>query len=121
MPVYDTQCSECGEIREDLILPFTNSGLPPCTKCGRETEKLWTTSFSKSAETFPYVTKNIHPDGKPIEVTSASHLKRLCKTFGIVHRPDVAWVEKSYHGVDFKTGEQQYSEGSGLGRPGCWI
>jgi hypothetical protein len=70
------------------------------------------------ASQFPYVTKNFN--GKPIEVTSPSHLKALCNSFGVTHRPDVAWTTKRYEGYDWRRGTQKYSEGSGLGLPGCW-
>lgn len=69
--------------------------------------------------TYPFVTSNI--SGKPIEVQSAMHLESLCKKFGVTHRPDSAWIEQRYEGIDFRTGEQRYEEGSGRGLPGSWV
>lgn len=70
---------------------------------------------------FPYTTTNIHPEGKAIEVKSEAHLQQLCKEYGVVHRPDVAWLEKERIGYNFRTGKQEYKEGNGVGLPGCWV
>jgi hypothetical protein len=70
--------------------------------------------------TYPYMTRNITKDGKPVEVRSAAHLKDLCKQHGVTHRDDNAYIEKSYEGYDIRTGKQKYRESSGAGLPGSW-
>lgn len=71
-----------------------------------------------AANGFPFTTSHI--TGKPIEITSESHLKALCQAHGVTHRPDVAWLEKQHLGSDRK-GNPVYREGSGMGLPGVWI
>lgn len=68
---------------------------------------------------FPFTTT--HLNGKPVEVRSEGHLRELCKQYGVNHRPDVAFTEKRYEGIDFRTGQHKYREGSGAGLPGCWV
>lgn len=74
-----------------------------------------------AASAFPYVTRNIHPDGKPIEVQSPAHLKELCKTFNVTPRDDAGYITKEYLGYNMQTKKQMYKESSGVGLPGCWI
>ena len=45
--IIDVQCKDktnCGEVQEDVLLLGSNATLPACTKCGGETERLWTLS-----------------------------------------------------------------------------
>lgn len=97
-----------------------------CEKCGHELQigdypfcphgnnfKQYSGSLS-----FPYTTSHI--TGKPIEVRSESHLKELCQTHGVTHRPDAAWVEKRIIGTG-RDGKPIYKEGNGVGLPGCWV
>ncbi len=68
---------------------------------------------------WPMTTSNI--TGKPMTFANEAELQRACKEYGVNHRPDTAFLEKSYEGVDWRTGKQKYHEGSGLGVPGCWV
>jgi hypothetical protein len=98
-----------------------------CEDCGKDVEVGdWPfcphpSSFKQysGGNGFPFTTSNL--TGKPIEVTSESHLKALCKAHGVVHRPDNAWIEKRQIGTDWKTGKPIYSEPSGRGMKGSWI
>lgn len=119
MPIFAYQCAEGHQ--EEGYVPSHLSPLPACSHCGGQTEKIWKITRHVAASVFPYVTTNITPDGSPVEVTSQSHLDQLCKQFGVVHRPDVAWIEEEHQGVDFRTGEQRYKKGNGVGMPGCWV
>jgi hypothetical protein len=118
MPVY---ALSCGEHEFEAYVPSFNSENPKCKECSAPTERVWRTSRHIPASAFPYVTRNIHPDGRPIEVKSASHLDSLCKRYNVVHRPDAAYIEKEYQGYDLRTGKQVYKEGSGRGVKGAWI
>lgn len=119
MPTYAYLC-ECGRGWEGYIHSHTSPN-PPC-ECGLSPERVWSLGSShRGATGFPYVTTNITPDGSPVEVTSPAHLDKLCKEYGVTHRPDNGWIDKEYLGVDMRTGVQRYKEGNGVGYPGCWI
>lgn len=117
MPIYAYECKGCQK-QFDRYVHYTTSLNPEC-ECGSPTEKIWRVTRHMAASAFPFVTTNI--TGQPIEVTSPRHLDELCKMHGVTNRPDAAWVEKEYLGVDWRTGKQVYKESSGLGMPGCWI
>lgn len=120
MPVYSFECVECGGW--EGYIPFYSSPNPPCPKCtGEKVERVFKVTKHIAASAFPYTTKNIHPEGREIEVRSSAHLEELCKRYGKTHRPDAAWLTKEYHGWDPFKKKQIYSEGSGLGMPGCWV
>lgn len=115
MPLYTFQCRE-GHAFEGYV---PRSGeTRPCEECGGETEIVWSAPIA-GGRGFPFTTRNFN--GKPIEVKSESHLKRLCTQFGVTHRPDSAWLTKRFEGVDPKTKQVKYSESSGVGLKGCWV
>jgi len=62
-----------------------------------------------------------HLSGKPETFSSQAELDRRCKELGVTHRPDNAFLDQEYVGVDFRTGKQRYKEGSGRGLPGSWF
>jgi len=68
---------------------------------------------------YPFTTTAFN--GQPITVTDAGHDRALQQQYNVRKRDDVAWIEKQYEGLDFKTGEQKYTEGSGRGLPGQWV
>lgn len=68
---------------------------------------------------WPMTTK--HLTGKEETFASQAQLDARCKELGITHRPDAAWIEQEYVGLDWRTGTQKYKEGKGLGLPGCWV
>lgn len=84
-------------------------------------ERMWSNSHVKGSDVFPFTTKNIHPDGKPVTVKSEKHLKQLCAEHGAVHRPDAAWINKDYKGYNVRTQKHEYAEGNGCGMPGSWV
>lgn len=116
MPTYDWECTPCKRNEEAFVPSWKDSF--SCRECGALMEKVWTCSFAKTGA-FPFVTKNFN--GQPITVESESHLQRLCKEFNVVHRPDVAFIEKDYLGWNPFKKRQEYREGSGRGLPGQWI
>lgn len=120
MPVYNWACTACGRESEGYV-PLISTPDPLC-QCGAPTEKVWRSHRSSSVSSvFPYVTRNILPNGDPVEVKSARHLDELCRQNNVTHRPDAAWVEKRFDGVDPRTKKPRYREGSGMGLPGSWF
>lgn len=119
MPTYDFRC-EAGHVFEGY-LPLRATENPPCGECGKPVERLISTNRHIPASAYPYVTKNIHKDGKAIEVRSPSHEAELCKIHGVRKRDDAAFLTQEYLGVDFRTGKQIYRERSGVGEKGCWV
>lgn len=119
MPIYALQCSLCAKETEAFLHSYTSPN--PACACGGAQERIWRSQRHIPGGVFPYITTNLDPTGKPVEVRSHLHLQELCKQYGVVHRDDVAWIEQEYQGVDFATGKQRYSEGSGRGLPGQWV
>lgn len=117
MPTYDFECTPCQKHVEAYV-PLRTTPFP-CENCGAQMDKVWTTSYRKRGAGFPFTTKNL--TGEPIVVESQQHLDQLCKEHNVTHRPDAAWIEKTYEGYDFRTGKQKYREGTGAGLPGCWV
>lgn len=119
MPTFNFQCS-CGKEWEAYIHNHVNDN--PLCSCGLVPERVWALGNThRGSSTYPYITRNITPDGSPVEVTSGAHLESLCKQYNVEHRPDNGWLEKEFLGVDWKTGKKQYKESSGAGMPGSWI
>lgn len=117
MPTFSYECG-CGNEFD----AFQQSWREPnevCSKCGATAERVLRSTRHIPASVFPYVTSHI--SGKPLEVKSAKHLEQLCKEHGKVHRPDAAWVTESYEGYDWRSGQQVYKQGSGVGMPNCWV
>lgn len=119
MPTFNFACP-CGREWEAYIHNHMSEN--PLCECGEAPERVWRLGTKHvGASTFPFITTHLNPSGAPVEVTSQSHLDRLCKEFGVTHRPDVAWATEEYQGVNFRTGEQNYKRGNGVGLPGCWV
>lgn len=118
MPIYSFQCPSEHEF-EGFLVKF-DSPNPVCEECGQATERIWRARGARRAASgFPFTTT--HLNGKPIEVTSESHLQSLCKQYGVTHRPDNGFIEKRVVGTDWRTGKQIWAEGSGRGMKGSWI
>lgn len=104
---------------------------PACAACGSAMERDWhrESRNHRPASGFPYITKNLDPTGKAIEVTSINHERELCRQFGKVKRDDSAFIDEQYLGFSWgtrnkETGKlegqgQRYSSG-GRGNPGSW-
>lgn len=117
MPVFDWSCS-CGHEEEAYV--HSHREVHSCSKCGAEMVREWSLGARhQGSSAFPFTTT--HLNGKPIEVTSESHLRELCKEHGVTHRPDNAFLEKTFKGVNPRTGKPEYHEGSGRGMPGSWV
>lgn len=120
MPIYDFLCPSCETGHLDRYVPGIGETIP-CVDCGTKTEIVWSITPRDGMSVYPYVTRNITKDGSPVEVKSALHLKELCRKHGVTPRDDSAWITKEWHGYDWKTKRQVYTESTGVGDPGCWI
>jgi len=121
VPFYEWACEACHK-GEKTFEPKMEPR-PPLCSCGAEMERDYPAEARghRPASGYPYITKNISPDGKPIEVRSPAHEAELCKIHGVVKRDDQAWIEKQHVGHDWKTGQPVYWEPSGRGMPGSWF
>lgn len=85
MPIYEAECRACGRRYEWYVaLPVEDTN--KCTYCGGDGDRV----FSRYAPKFfsPFVTRNIMPDGSPVEVKSQSQLSSLCNEYKLVHVDD---------------------------------
>jgi hypothetical protein len=121
MPIFDYLCSKCDGARVDHFVQKWSDEVI-CEGCQSPMERHYSLGVKhRAASVFPFVTRNIRPDGKPVEVTSSAHMESLCKEFGVRHRPDVGWLEDEFQGYDFRTKQQKWKQGTGMGLPGVWI
>lgn len=116
MPIYNYLCS-CGK-EQELYQPLTTSPATIC-ECGLVMERVLRGRNHHPGSGWPFTTT--HLTGKAETFASQKDLDRRCKELGVTHRPDTAWLDQEYQGVDFATGKQRYKEGSGLGVKGCWF
>jgi hypothetical protein len=124
MPFYVWSCEDHVGAEKQVEQTFEakpEPKAPSCAHCGTPMERDYHLESRRHipASGYPYVTKNI--TGKEITVTDAGHEAELCKIHGVAKRDDAAWIEKRYVGYNWKTGEQEYTEGSGRGLPGSWV
>lgn len=86
MPLRDFKCLSCGKTQERYYKVVDGQeGVPPCfdEECGGELEKQpLSAAISKSA-VFPYTTKHITGDGRPVTVESLGHLRTLERRYGV--------------------------------------
>lgn len=117
MPTYAYECTAGHQFEG-----YTHSHkdpCPACIRCGEATDKIWKVSRHIGGVNWPLTTK--HLTGKEETFQNQADLDRRCKELGLVQRDDVGWIEDEYQGVDFRTGQQKYKKGSGVGMPGCWV
>jgi hypothetical protein len=124
MPLFDYVCEN-----EHHFERFTKkrSFVPKCPTCGEEGEKVWLPSGRATGEggnEYPKTTKDI--TGTEITLTDAAHERAVIAEHErktgekIRKRDDAAFLSKEHAGLDWKTGQPIYKEGSGAGLPGSW-
>lgn len=120
MPIYGFRCGGCGKTEEHYFSLRDAHPTVVCS-CGQVSERDLMAEARNHipGSAWPMTTKNIN--GKEMTFQNEAELQRACKEFGVTHRPDSAFLEKRYEGLDFRTGQQRYSEGSGRGLPGSWV
>lgn len=95
MPLFEYNCVDCGLIFEK-IEPRYSEASPFCQRCGGLTERLislpafhdFSQTMAENGTHRPYVTRNIDPSGKPLEIRSHQQLKDACRRSGVIHVPD---------------------------------
>lgn len=94
MPLFDESCSRCKTTKERYYAKFKKKP-DPCDACGGKVDRHVSGAtfhdfnrIMKTSDAQPYVTTNIHPEGKPIEIRSHGQLQRECKKYGVVHAPE---------------------------------
>jgi len=120
MPFYNWVCEKCNATEQT----FEHHCTPVApSHCKQPMVRDWhgEARVHTPASGYPYITRNITPDGSPVEVKSAAHEAELCKIHGVTKRDDQAWIEKEYVGHNWRTGKPEYWEPSGRGMPGSWI
>jgi putative FmdB family regulatory protein len=96
VPIYEYECAACERTVEVIELNPKNTQVPACPGCGGPTERILSLpvfhDFDRamgSTPVRPFVTTNVHPEGKPMEFRTHQQLKDACKKYGVVHAPDV--------------------------------
>lgn len=122
-PMFDYVCENDHQFER---LVKKRDFVPKCPTCGEMGEKVWLPSHGtkKGEDTYPFVTKDL--TGSEIEIRSAAHEKEVIAQVEaetgekIRKRDDAAFLTKEHKGLDWKTGQPIYEEGSGAGLPGSW-
>lgn len=80
MPIYEDKCSKCDYVNE-YYSPIMTDTTKPCSKCGGETERLYSLSHPHVFEVFS--TNNILPHGKTVTVKGPGQLRQLEAEHGV--------------------------------------
>lgn len=120
MPFYEWRCA-CGEGRR-VFAPMSECRNAPICNCGGSMERDYGAEHGGHipASAFPYTTRNLTPDGSPVEVRSAAHLSSLCRQYGVRHRDDSAFEDVRME-FNKQTGRVEPTAGSGRGMKGQWV
>ena len=84
MPIYEAECVSCGWQYE--WLDYASEKTRPCPLCGSQGERLYSLFTTKIFQ--PFITRNIDPEGRPIEVRSQKQLSSLCNQHGLIPLDD---------------------------------
>lgn len=83
MPTYSRQCPACQHEFDDFCTVSVRDREVRCEKCDTPTERVWRPGGARKTGIFPYVTTHLTGDGKPIEIESLAHLRRLERQYGV--------------------------------------
>lgn len=80
MILYDYICKRCN-LEFEKLTAYEKRDEVLCKACGSRT----TRKFPRTKEDWfrPFVTEDMHPDGKPIEVRTKEQYRRLCKEYDV--------------------------------------
>src|SRR5690349_13681251 len=118
MPVYCWVCPSCENQQSIFALIEDCKKAPICCDVPSERDYMSEHNGYFHKTVFPYVTKHLSGDGKPIEVRDAGHLRDLCKQYGKVLRDDVGFEhEEAYTNNRGRWSLKDNSRGEG----GRWI
>lgn len=93
MPMYEAECRSCGR-RYEWYEPLPVDTTQRCPKCGGEGDRLFSRYSPKIFA--PFVTRNIMPDGSPVEVKSQRQLSSLCNEHKLVHVDDPKYEPRHF-------------------------
>lgn len=87
MPLYQYRCMSCGNEFDEFSHVITDGDArEQCPKCNGASRRILSTGmkFSFGAGDFfePYTDTDIHPDGKPINISSKSQFMAECEKHG---------------------------------------
>lgn len=85
MPIYEAECSECGNCFDWYVVLPTDEN-EACPACGGKADRLYSLSAIKLFNEF--TTRNIDPSGRPIRIKSQKQLSSLCNQHNLVHLDD---------------------------------
>lgn len=85
MPIYESECVSC-RLKYQFYTPLPTDLTRECPKCGGEGERIYSLAAVRIFQ--PFCTRNILPDGKPIEITNQRQLSHLCNEFHLNHIDD---------------------------------
>lgn len=85
VPMYEALCISCNRKYEWYSVFFTEEN-KPCPRCGGTGERLYSVATVKIFS--PFVTRNIRPDGAPVEVKSQRQLSSLCNQYNLTPLDD---------------------------------
>lgn len=89
MPRRDYICSECEHMEKDVVFSSAvGAEASAPLHCGKRMDVDWRDLPLSTAEFEPFVTRNIHPDGKPLLVRNQGDLLRYAQEYGVRHVPD---------------------------------
>jgi putative FmdB family regulatory protein len=83
MPLYDYQCSQCGEEQERFS--HGSGSVPSCASCGGQLMRLplRPSAVGRKTAVFPFTTPHLDGKGTPIVVESLGHLRSLERRYGV--------------------------------------
>lgn len=119
MPCYLWICERCDQAETVWGTYAQSADAPLCTNHGPMVRDYTAEHRGHiPGGVYPFVTKNLDPSGKPIEVRDANHMKQLCKQFGVRNRDDAGYEEDTSY-VD-RNGRWKINDGNGRGMPRSW-
>lgn len=93
MPLYEAECRSCGKVYE-WYEPTPTDNTIACPTCNGAGDRIFSRCSSRIFT--PFITRNILPDGRPVEVKSQSQLSRLCNEHKLNHVDDPRYEPKTF-------------------------
>ncbi len=82
-PKWNINCPICNEISYDAECSIYS--IPICSKCSSERTLASTDSIvTYKSNVFPFESRHVTPDGKPLIIESMKHLRDVEKSHGVV-------------------------------------
>jgi len=85
---HDFCCQVCEERVPDVVCSTGDVDASAPTHCGKPMVIDWMVLAHSVQEFSAFVTRNIHPEGKPLLVRNRGDLQRYYQQYGVVHMDD---------------------------------